>query len=245
MNIIVQMPIEWNKRQDDRLNKFEKLIRIEMELNKRASNFYDGRSQILNFPSIILGSVVTSSIFIDPGDKDYMRYVNGALTLITTILASLKVFLKYENKMNIHKNAELAYTKLVLDIENQKDLEYKDREGVVEFMKNIKDRYINLKESSSTIPAHIEKQLNEGMDKFILSLKTTGELSESSEVENNVQKRVVKVLNEETGEHELTTIFVEIPEDSDAEENETKYRMKNIEKQIDSLTNSDLCNKRI
>jgi hypothetical protein len=233
------MSIQWSKKHDDRLDKFEKLIHREMELNKRASSYYADRVPWFGYPNIIIGSIVTFSIFINI-KEDYMRYINGALTMITTILAGLNKWLGYEKKMNMHKNTEIAYEVLVRDIDQQKDLEYKDRVPVSEFMKSLKDKFMSLKRGSPSIPQNIEKEFNEGFDKFIELLKASGEISESSEEEKMlIEKKTVKVFNETTGEHELTEIIIE----KSGKSGKSGVKMSSIEKQIDSLTNNDFCNK--
>ena len=243
----------WNKRHDSRLHKFEKLILRQIRLNKLAAEYYERRSEWFGYPTVVIGAIATatSPLFTNSktdDDLDYISYISGGLTLLMTILTGFKTISKYEQKSNSHRNAVSVFNKLAKDIDTQKDLEYKDREPVDTFMKYIKDKFSDLDESTPDIPLHIEKKLNEGFDKWIRDLKASGELSESSEQEEEkFETKKVQVLNEETGEHVLTEIVIQInPDEEETEEkSEGRFLMRSIEKQIDSLTDNNFCNNKL
>lgn len=218
--------LQWNPKQDRRLYKLDDLIDDKITLNKMAADYYSSRNEWVGYPSIIIGAVATSFIFTN-SKEDYMTYINGGLTLIVTILAGFKQFYKFETKMNAHRNAIIQYKKLERDIKEQKDLDFADRKPVAEFMKQVKDTFNTLDDSTPMIPLNIEKEYYKHYDKYKKDRKMTGELSEEEE---KFQKKMVKVLNESTGKHEEIEIVVV---------DEKDYLTKRLENEIDTMTENN------
>lgn len=218
---------EWNSKQDHRLYKLDDLIDDKLKLNELAVDYYSKRNEWISWPTILLG--VVSTCFIFTSNSEYMKYISGGLTTVMTALASFKQFYKFETKMNTHRNSIVQYKKLERDIKETKDLDFRDREPVLTFMKKVKDTFNTLDESTPMIPLGIQKEFYKNYEKYKKLKKLTGEISEE---DDKYKRKTVKVLNEETGEHESIEIVI-----MDEKEEKNDFLEKRLENEIDSLTN--------
>ena len=158
--------IQWNESHEKFLKKITKEIYVMSEMHKHVAMNYSKKNKYLGTPSILIGTVATSSVFSN-SDVSYMVYVNGSLVLLSTLMNSLRNWLDYDNRSTGHKQLSIEYESLVIDIVNQLNNEVHYREPVDQFMKSIKDRYIALKKSQLNIPDHVYEKFMDKVEVFM------------------------------------------------------------------------------
>lgn len=161
--------IQWNLNHEIFLKKLVKEINIISEMHKHVAMNYSKKNTYLGTPSIIIGSVATSSVFLN-SQNNYMVYVNGSLVLMTTLMTSLRNWLDYSNRAIAHKQQSIDYESLAIDITTELHNDMLYRQPVDEFMKEFKERYIALKKSPVNIPDHVYEKFMDKVEVFMSKL---------------------------------------------------------------------------
>lgn len=161
--------MEWNPEHEKFLKKLRNEIYIMSEMHKHVAMTYSKKNKWLGTPSLLIGAAATSSVFSN-SEVSYMVYVNGSLVLLTTLMNTLRNWLNYDKRADGHRLQSVEYESLALDITTQLNNDAPYREQVDRYMATIKDRYINLKNSTLNIPDYIYKKYVDDVEVFMSKL---------------------------------------------------------------------------
>ncbi len=162
--------IEWNNQHEALLKKITKQCDILSEIHRYASRYYERRNKIFGTPLIVLGAVTTTSIF-SQSEYQYMFYISGSLSLLTTILSAVGDWLGYKTKMVKHGDASISYEEISLEVNEQITFNRENRRQIDEYMKYVRDTFIKLKKNSQPISIGIYDKFTNSFDHFIKKMK--------------------------------------------------------------------------
>jgi hypothetical protein len=130
-------------------------------LHKKAEQLYEGRRIFIDLPCIILAtingatSIGSQSLF--EGSK--MASVGiGVVAIFTATLQTIGSYFGWAKRSESHRIASLQYAKLYRTIAVDLGLPRNERAYVKDFLKNVKEQYDRLQETSPLVPSLIIKQ---------------------------------------------------------------------------------------
>ena len=160
----------WDENSENLVKSWGQAAQFYRLLNEQTAYVYHRRDRWFGIPVIVLGTVTTSTMFIQMDTCDNVKsIISGVLSLCCTLLTALGKFFSYHEMENLHnKNAQL-YDSVVLDIQEQMCLPRSHREDAITFMHGIKRRMRELKQVS-TIPQSVFKQYIQNVDHHFQNL---------------------------------------------------------------------------
>jgi len=98
----------------DRASRYKKTCVYFSERHYRDAEAAFRRHQLMGIPVVIIGAVVTTSIFatLNTSPAIGWKICAGALSLVGAILSALQTFLKFSDKASEHKAAAANYRAL-------------------------------------------------------------------------------------------------------------------------------------
>jgi hypothetical protein len=127
-------------------------------LHKKAEQLYDNRRIIIDLPCIILAtlngatSIGSQSLF---GGAEMASVGVGLVALFTATLQTIGSYFGWAKRAEAHRIASLQYSKLYRTIAVDLGLPRDERPNVKDFLKNVKEQYDRLQETSPLVPAII------------------------------------------------------------------------------------------
>ena len=200
--------IEWTNQHEALLKKITKQCDILSEIHRYASRYYERRNKIFGTPLIVIGAITTTSIF-SQSEYEYMFYVSGSLSLLTTILSAVGDWLGYKTKMVKHRDASISYEEISLEVNEQITFHRENRRPIDEYMKYVRDTFIKLKKNSQPISIGIYDKFTNSFDHFIKKMKKLNGTDEITKKDVYVQ--TCEILGEWTDIKQLRELssFVE------------------------------------
>jgi hypothetical protein len=124
-------------------------------LHKKSEQLYDNRRIIIDLPCIILAtlngatSIGSQSLF---GGAEMASVGIGLVALFTATLQTIGSYFGWAKRAEAHRIASLQYSKLYRTIAVDLGLPRHERPNVKDFLKNVKDQYDRLQETSPLVP---------------------------------------------------------------------------------------------
>ena len=174
----------WDENSENLVKSWGQAAQFYRLLNEQTAYVYHRRDRWFGLPIIVLGTVTTSTMFIQMDSCDNVKsLISGVLSLCCTLLTALGKFFAYSEMEHLHnKNAQL-YDSVVLDIQEQMCLPRTSREDAITFLHGIKRRMRELKQVS-TIPQSVFKQYIQNVDHHFQNLGILVNVTETPEPVN-------------------------------------------------------------
>ena len=168
---------EWDENVIDFLESIRRKC-SKLSLKHTSYFFYYNRiSNFFDIPIIIL-STLSASFAVGTGDfleQSYISLINCAVSMIVTILSSIKLYFNLSTNKTNELEISKAFYVLSLDIQKTLYLPIELRKvEQLEFLNQIYDSYILLIQKSSLIKAHEE---SEKMQKVLDKIKSSPRLA--------------------------------------------------------------------
>lgn len=182
-----------SKHADELLREwFKKASTLEVA-HVKASNWYYGKDTWIAIPSIILsvlsGSLAFSTTGFPEDIKNTFLFVTGGISIVNTIIASIKEYFSWGQKHFNHAAAALAYQKLKNNIEIQLALH---KMGIdIPYEKIIQDTgnmITKIENEAPQLPKFIADNINFGEKIIDIMVETNTEHENDSEIRDIVDK---------------------------------------------------------
>lgn len=127
----------------------------------RAEAMYSRRRQIIDLPSIVLGSVVgflqvgSQSMFKDPEASSIWL---GVASLFVSVLTTVNSYYRWAARAEGHRVNALHYGKLYRYISVQMGLPQNERIAAADFLNMVKEQYDRLQEVAPPIPTEVIRE---------------------------------------------------------------------------------------
>ena len=127
-------------------------------LHKKSEEVYSHRSVYIDLPCIILAtlngatSIGSQSLF---GDAQMASVGIGLVALFTAILQTIGSYFGWARRSEAHRIASLQYAKLFRNISVEMGLPRSERQAPKDMLKNIKEQYDRLAETSPLVPPFV------------------------------------------------------------------------------------------
>ena len=151
----------WTKEIEELLQTWTDQARRNSILYNYAAIMYTKRDRWLRIPVIVLGTVTTSTMFIQMDNCDPIQHlITGLFSLSATLLASLGSVLEFRELAVEYKKTANEYDNLAMDIREQFSLTHDQREDAKDFVKTCKSTLKRLK-NASNVPASVLQQYSQ------------------------------------------------------------------------------------
>jgi len=115
---------------------------------EQSASHFRRMEKWFGIPLIILGTITTSTIFVQINDCDqYKQLASGFLSLSLTLISAIGKFMNYNELSSVFSNAARDCDNLVIDIQEQLSRPRKDRESVYVFTTKVKQTLKQLKDT--------------------------------------------------------------------------------------------------
>lgn len=127
-------------------------------LHKKAEQLYESRRTFIDLPCIILAtlngatSIGSQSLF---GDAKMASVGVGIVALFTATLQTVGSYFGWSKRAEAHRIASLQYSKIYRTIAVDLGLPRDERPNLKDFLKNIKEQYDRLAETSPLVPPYV------------------------------------------------------------------------------------------
>lgn len=127
-------------------------------LHKKSEQLYESRRIFIDLPCIILAtingatSIGSQSLF---GGAEMASVGVGIVALFTATLQTIGSYFGWAKRAESHRIASLQYAKLYRTITVDLKLPREERPNLKDFLKNIKEQYDRLSETSPLIPSQV------------------------------------------------------------------------------------------
>lgn len=157
----------WDSSLEKLLRKWRRQIAKRQSghtvLSRRCSTLH----YILGVPTSILSAVVSTGSFAtfrdcQPGDSqtcqndEWIRLAIAIVSLLSTIMTALTIFLGYSARYEQHKNASDSYESLIRDIDLILRTPVSSRGDAISTVSTIRDKYDDIVKNSPTLPAEYD-----------------------------------------------------------------------------------------
>jgi hypothetical protein len=148
----------WTPESESLLKKWGTRAQFYQILYEQGERFYRQRDRWFGIPILVLGTITTSTIFIQlDGCNKIQHLVSGVLSFLFTLLSALGKFANYRELTFRCREAAQGYDRVSMDIQEQLTLPPADRVYVYQFTAGIKSRLHELKQA----PVLPEKMLHQ------------------------------------------------------------------------------------
>ena len=170
-------------------HKADNLENAHME----ASNYYHRKDTYITIPSIVISALSGSISFTTTGLKEDIKnlflYITGILSVVNTIIASVKEYFSWNQKKYNHSTAAIAYHKLKNYIEIQLSLHKMGLPLTYDkIITEIGNLIIKIDNESPQLPEFIRKRIDTN-DKIIDIMVNTNTEEEDSSI-NEIINRI-------------------------------------------------------
>lgn len=150
----------WNEQTESILSRWLYHCRIFGILHQKSHKYYKHVNWYFNVPIIILSTLTGMSNLaissILPLQYNTLAQVCiGSLNMVVSVLSTLLTYFQYPVLEVKHQQAYLSYSRLVLDLETELRLERNRRGDCRTILKQTKQEFEKLQESSPIIKRHI------------------------------------------------------------------------------------------
>lgn len=151
---------EWNDEHENLLQKWRGRTSYYGKLHEMAGEMYEVWNSRISLPTKILFSVISltefSQLSNDGNDGNgWNFYFCAFVALIGLIFSIARDYLGWQQRALKHCNSSVAYDKLTMDIEMELCHAREKRTNVRAFMRNMKTRMQDLKETAPDVPPQI------------------------------------------------------------------------------------------
>ena len=130
-------------------------------LHKKAEQLFENRRIFIDLPCIVLAtingatSIGSGSLF---GGSPMASVGVGVVALFTATLQTVGSYFGWTKRAESHRIASLQYAKLYRTISVDLGLPREERPNVKDFLKNVKEQYDRLQETSPLVPSQVIQQ---------------------------------------------------------------------------------------
>ena len=182
-----------SKHADELLREWYKKASAFEAAHMAASNFYYGKDTWIAIPSIILSVLSGSLAFSTTGFPDDIKntflFVTGGISIINTIIASIKEYFSWGQKHFNHAASALAYQKLKNNIEIQLALH---KMGIdIPYEKIIQETGMmitKIENESPQLPEFITRNIDTGNQIIDIMVDTNTEHENDSDIREIMEK---------------------------------------------------------
>lgn len=197
-----------SKHADELLREWFKKATALEAAHIKASNWYYGKDTWIAIPSIILSVLSGSLAFSTTGFPDEIKntflFVTGGISIVNTIIASVKEYFSWGQKHFNHAATALAYQKLKNNIEIQLALH---KMGIdIPYDKIIKETgtmITKIENESPQLPKFIVDKLDLGSAIIDIMVDTNTDQENDSDIKDIIDK-YIKEQPKETAEETVT-----------------------------------------
>jgi len=162
----------WNYYHENLLKKWSEQVKTYSLLHLLSADYYANLEKKLGIPLILLGAITSSMIFLF-GQNANMVYVNGALSMLLTIMISVNNFLSASEKHGKHRISANKYQTISLNIDTLLSFPRENRTEKPEmFITDIKSTIIDIRTNSPDVVSFIIKEYIHKLDKSLVTTRT-------------------------------------------------------------------------
>jgi hypothetical protein len=162
---------EWNTHHENLLKSWSEISKHYSVLHEHSGKFYSKIHTVLGLPSKIIFGVLSSIEFSqlsnDGDSNQWAKYVVGFMSLVGLCISLAQEFLAYESLSFKHFKMVSLYEKLYIDIQIELSYPVEKRINIKAFLRNIKNRLMDHKSISPSIPDHIVNKYIQNHEKDI------------------------------------------------------------------------------
>jgi hypothetical protein len=166
----------WDSHHENLLKKWGSLSATYNIMHTLSAAKYAKLDRMLGIPVILIGSVTASSIFADAdfiGDRVYMSYLNGGLTLLVTALSGISKLLRTSENIANHRNASFKYSQIKIEIDSILSFNRNKRYSTPqEFISKIKRDMLEVQENCPDVSLDILNKYIDSYNKNLVNNKT-------------------------------------------------------------------------
>ncbi len=130
--------MDWDKEHELILKQWKSKMFVKLWLQNQSAYFYRHLNNFLSYPIIILSSISSATLFVsNETTNTNINLIIGAVTLVTSILASINRHLKPSEVETNYKLSTYKYSNLIRNIDSTLSLTKNMREPVDIFLEKI------------------------------------------------------------------------------------------------------------
>ena len=115
----------WTVDHENLLQKWGNKAQYYRILYERSSDLYKNRDRWFGVPLILLGTITTSSLFIQMDECDVVaRTASGICALLFTLMSAVSNFVGYKELTATLLSTSQLYDEVVMDIQDQSSSSY-------------------------------------------------------------------------------------------------------------------------
>ena len=202
-------------------------------LHSRSCSKYVRLRNLYTIPVIILSTLTGTANFaiarIPPEYQAYSQVAIGSLNIIAGIITTISQFLNINELSEAHRVASISWDKFYRNIRVELVKAPEDRTAVSYIIKNSKDEYDRLIETSPRIDNNIVKKFNK-VFKF------------NNKLDNNKKTEAIKLLNKpeilDSLESTRTIVYKKSPQDTNNLSQKTKKEQQDKENLIENFVDT-------
>lgn len=138
----------WTEAIETTLQKWGRKCQMLQLMCDQSASYYKRMEKWFGIPIIILGTITTSSIFIQINDcNEYKQLASGLLSLTFTLVSAIGKFVGYSELTAVFTNAARECDNLVFDIQEQLSRPRGEREPAYAFVTKVKQTLTKLKDT--------------------------------------------------------------------------------------------------
>jgi hypothetical protein len=161
--------VHWNINLEEYFSRTgERALGLSV-LHKKSEALYGYRSNFINLPVIILGtingatSIGSSTLF---GDSQFASVGIGCVALLTALLTTINSYFAWSRRAENHRISALSYGKLHRFISVEMSLPRPERMTADDLLKYVKNEYDRLNEISPILPYSIIEENRPMFEKY-------------------------------------------------------------------------------
>lgn len=160
----------WTEEAEEMLHRWGEQAQYDKLLYEQAAQAARSRDQWFGIPLVVLGCIVTSSVFMQLTTCEfYQHMISGGLALLFTILTAIgKVIGLNQEHSNFIETAK-SYDDVVMDIQEQLSRPHTHRLPCSDFVATIKTALQKLKRAPS-VPSSVFRSYLKDVDRHLSSL---------------------------------------------------------------------------
>jgi hypothetical protein len=173
--ILIAQSKNWTPAIEKHLRGWKKQIISRQKGHKKYASAYKFRYTALGVVSILIGAIISSSIFSTFKNcgcngcpsTEWIRFTTGFLTLIYIFLSGLQTFLGYRDESSNHKSAADSYEELLRRIDELLRLPSHMRGETVSQLQSIRSKFDDISKNAPSLPSKyfIELSMDSGQVK--------------------------------------------------------------------------------
>jgi hypothetical protein len=159
---------KWSLKKEKLLKYWQEECRLYVWLHNQNSQYYSRLDKYISIPSILItavsGTTLVSTTNLNETDNLVYSVIMGICLIIGTFLQSVRDFYNFKGMSNDNENCGKLYQSIVIDIDEQLNQEYEDRECGNIFLKKIKISRNDIIKNSPQINNRIWKKLKKSFE---------------------------------------------------------------------------------